>query len=145
MAVFTGHSLEKTSHTKTQVPNSIIFYKWLSYCRGTLQMFHQLKSCQLFHNCMKISIWKGFQQQNDLCSPKIFLRIRSDIYWYCTTMIALSLELLKYLVFIYYLHQGGYVIVVVCLSVCLSVSNFAQKLLNRFAWNFQDGNGPTND
>jgi len=60
-------------------------------------------------------------------------------------MIALSLELLKYLVFIYYLHQGGYVIVVVCLSVCLSVSNFAQKLPNGFEWNFQDGNGATND
>ena len=27
----------------------------------------------------------------------------------------------------FYLRQGGYVIVVVCLSVCLSVSNFAQK------------------
>jgi len=37
----------------------------------------------------------------------------------------------------YYLHQGGYEIVVVCLSVCLSVSNFSQKLLNGFAWNFQ--------
>jgi len=34
---------------------------------------------------------------------------------------------------IYYLRQGGYVFVV----VCLSISNFAQKLLNRFAWNFQ--------
>jgi len=32
-----------------------------------------------------------------------------------------------------YLHQGVYVIVVVCLSVGLSVSNFAQKLLNGFA------------
>jgi len=29
--------------------------------------------------------------------------------------------------------HGGYEIVVVCLSVCLSVSNFAQKLPNRFA------------
>ena len=37
----------------------------------------------------------------------------------------------------YYLRQGGYVFVVVCLSVCLSVSNFAQKLLNGFAWNFK--------
>jgi len=36
-----------------------------------------------------------------------------------------------------YLRQGGYVIVAVCLSVCLSVSNFAQKLPNGFAWNFQ--------
>jgi len=35
-----------------------------------------------------------------------------------------------------YLRQEGYVIVV-CLSVCLSVSNFAQKLLHGFAWNFQ--------
>ena len=26
----------------------------------------------------------------------------------------------------------------VCLSVCLSVSNFAQKLPNGFAWNFQE-------
>jgi len=32
--------------------------------------------------------------------------------------------------------QGGYYCVVVCLSLCLSVSNFAQKLLNWFAWNF---------
>ena len=39
----------------------------------------------------------------------------------------------------YYLRQGGYVIVVVYLSVCLSVSNFVQKLPNRFAWNFQEG------
>jgi len=34
-----------------------------------------------------------------------------------------------------YLRQGGYVIVVVCLFVSLTVSNFAQKLLNGFAWN----------
>jgi len=33
--------------------------------------------------------------------------------------------------------QGGCVIAVVCLSVCLSLSNFAQKLPNGFAWNFQ--------
>jgi len=36
--------------------------------------------------------------------------------------------------------QGGYVIAIVCLSVCLSLrlfaSNFAQKVLNGFAWNF---------
>ena len=32
-----------------------------------------------------------------------------------------------------YLRQGGYVIVVVCLSVCLSVSNFVQKLPNGLA------------
>jgi len=37
----------------------------------------------------------------------------------------------------YYLRQGGYVFVVVCLPVCLSVSNFAQKLPNGFAWSFQ--------
>jgi len=36
-----------------------------------------------------------------------------------------------------YLRQGGFVFVVVCLSVCLSVSSFAQKLLNGFAWNLQ--------
>jgi len=36
-----------------------------------------------------------------------------------------------------YRRQGGYVFVVVCLSVCLFVSNFAQKLRNGFAWNFQ--------
>jgi len=36
-----------------------------------------------------------------------------------------------------YLRQGGYVLAVVCLSVCLIVSNFAQKLPNGFAWNFQ--------
>ena len=29
-----------------------------------------------------------------------------------------------------YLRQGGFVFVVICLSVCLSVSNFAQKLPN---------------
>ena len=34
---------------------------------------------------------------------------------------------------LYCLRQGGYVIVV----VCLFVSNFAQKLPNGFAWNFQ--------
>jgi len=33
-----------------------------------------------------------------------------------------------------YLRQGGYVFVVVCLSVCLSVT---QNLPNGFAWNFQ--------
>jgi len=38
-----------------------------------------------------------------------------------------------------YLHHGGYVIVVVCLSVCVYVSNFAQKLPNGFAWNFREG------
>ena len=32
-----------------------------------------------------------------------------------------------------YVRQGGYTIVVVYLSVCLSVSNFAQKRPNRFA------------
>ena len=37
----------------------------------------------------------------------------------------------------YYLCQGGYVFVVVCLPVCLSVSNFAQKLPNGFAWSIQ--------
>jgi len=33
----------------------------------------------------------------------------------------------------HYLHQGGYVIIVVCLSVFLFASNFAQKLPNGFA------------
>jgi len=37
----------------------------------------------------------------------------------------------------YHLRQGGYVIVVVCLFVCLSVINFAQKRPNGFSWNFQ--------
>jgi len=46
---------------------------------------------------------------------------------------AFKMDLLK----VYYLSQAGYVIVVVCLSVCLSVSNFAQKLLNGFARNAQ--------
>ena len=31
-----------------------------------------------------------------------------------------------------YLRQGGHVIVVVCLYVCVTVSNFAQKRLNGF-------------
>jgi len=36
------------------------------------------------------------------------------------------------------LRQGGYLFVVVCLSVvCLSASNFVQKLPNEFAWNFR--------
>jgi len=41
------------------------------------------------------------------------------------------------------LCQGGYVIIIVC---CLFVSNFAQKLPNGFAWNFQQkaGNRPMN-
>jgi len=33
----------------------------------------------------------------------------------------------------HYFRQGGYVIVVVCLSACLSVGDFAQKLPNVFA------------
>jgi len=33
----------------------------------------------------------------------------------------------------FYLREGGYVIVFVCLYVCLSVSNLAQKLPNGFA------------
>jgi len=48
------------------------------------------------------------------------------------TALSLSSLLLLSLLF-YYLRQGGYVIVV----VCLSVSNFAQKVPNGFAWNFQ--------
>ena len=36
-----------------------------------------------------------------------------------------------------HIRQGGHVIVVVCLYVCLSVSNFAQKRLNGFTWNFR--------
>jgi len=32
-----------------------------------------------------------------------------------------------------YLSQGRYVIIVVCVSVCLSVSTFAQTLANEFA------------
>ena len=32
-----------------------------------------------------------------------------------------------------YLRQGGYTVVVVCQSVCLSVSSFVQKLPNGFA------------
>jgi len=51
---------------------------------------------------------------------------------YCQLM-PLKMDLLR----VYYLSQAGYVIVVVCLSVCLSVSNFAQKRLNRFARNAQ--------
>jgi len=35
--------------------------------------------------------------------------------------------------FSYYLSQGGYLIAV----VCLSLNNYAQKLPNRFARNFQ--------
>jgi len=46
--------------------------------------------------------------------------------------LAASNYLLLKLLCRYYLCQGGYVIVVVCLSVCLSVSNFAQKLPNGF-------------
>jgi len=38
---------------------------------------------------------------------------------------------------VYYLCQGGYIMVIVHLFVSLSVSNFAQKLPNGFAWNFQ--------
>jgi len=38
-----------------------------------------------------------------------------------------------------YLRKGGYVIVTVCLSVCLPVSNFAQKLSNGFAKKFREG------
>jgi len=36
-----------------------------------------------------------------------------------------------------YLHEEGYVIIIVCLSVCLSVSNHAQKFPVGFAWSFQ--------
>jgi len=36
-------------------------------------------------------------------------------------------------IIISYLRQAAYVIVVVCLFVCLSVSNFAQKLPNGLA------------
>jgi len=36
----------------------------------------------------------------------------------------------------FYLRQGGYVIVVVCLSVCLSVGNFAQKTSERICMKF---------
>ena len=47
-----------------------------------------------------------------------------------------------------YLREGGYVIVVVCLSVCLflSVSNFAQKNFERICMKFSGkvGNGPMN-
>jgi len=47
---------------------------------------------------------------------------------------------------VYYLRQGGYVIVIVGLSVSLSVSNFAHKLLNGFCMKFSGkvGNGPMN-
>ena len=41
--------------------------------------------------------------------------------------------LVRYISAGYYLRHGGYVIVIACLSVCLSVSNFAQKLTNGFA------------
>jgi len=34
----------------------------------------------------------------------------------------------------YYLHEGGYVIVVVCLSL---LAIFSQSLPNGFAWNFE--------
>jgi len=37
----------------------------------------------------------------------------------------------------FYLHQGGSVFIVVCLSACLSVSNSMRKLPIGFAWNFQ--------
>ena len=38
----------------------------------------------------------------------------------------------------YYLRQGGYVFVVLCLSVCLFVwATLRKKLPNGFAWNFQ--------
>jgi len=38
------------------------------------------------------------------------------------------------LVYDSYLCQGGYVFLIVCLSICLFVSNFMQKLPNGFAW-----------
>jgi len=38
-----------------------------------------------------------------------------------------------------YIRQGGCVMsLFVCRSVCLFVNNFAQKLPNGFAWNFQE-------
>jgi len=45
-----------------------------------------------------------------------------------------------------YLRLGGYVFVVVCLSVCLSVSNFAQKTFERICMKFSEKvlNGPMN-
>jgi len=46
----------------------------------------------------------------------------------CTTVISV--------VCFYYLHQGGYVIVVVRLSVCLLAINFAQKLPQRICIKF---------
>jgi len=46
----------------------------------------------------------------------------------------------------YCTRQGGYVFIVVCLSVCLSVSNFAQKNSERICMKFSGkvGNGPMN-
>ena len=46
----------------------------------------------------------------------------SAIIWFI-----LCANLTVYITNYSYLRQGGYVFVVVCLSVCLSVSNFAQK------------------
>jgi len=53
-----------------------------------------------------------------------------------------SQVIMMYKYCISYVHRGGCVIVI----VCVSVSNFAQKkLLNGFAWNFQEGWQWTNE
>jgi len=39
----------------------------------------------------------------------------------------------------FFLRQGGYVFAVVCLSVCLSVSNFAQKVGTDLREIFREG------
>jgi len=62
---------------------------------------------------------------------------RKDIHWtdwsIWTTKVVGKITMQSF----YYLRQGRHVTVVVfCLSVCLTVTNFAQKLPNRFAWNF---------
>ena len=70
-------------------------------------------------------------------SFSVFLHVHYP-YVHLLLPVCMILALINLLVFTYYICQAGYVFVIVCLSVCLSVSNFAQKLPNGFARNFRE-------
>jgi len=47
----------------------------------------------------------------------------------------------RYIICIYYLHQGRYVSAGFCLSVCVCVSKITQKVMEESFWNFEGISG----
>ena len=103
------------------------YFNWHSASQASCFITHfRVFSCIFFCNFLYFSLRYGFKCKcNHISSPRYVL----CAHWDDKPVQS----------FTHYLRQGAWRRLCFrrCLSVCLSVSNFAQKLPNGFAWNIQ--------